>query len=203
MNWLLLVRLLLVLAFYPGEQYEYGTVNYDVLGLVIEVLSGQSYERFMIEQVLHPLGLHNTYLYQEDALATGQLAQGYRSSFFITSPHDAPDYAGNKPAAYIISSTNDMAGWMRIQLGLEEDIPEIFKAVVQKSHEGNSSNPDVDGMLYGAGWSISADRTLIEHSGGNPNFSTFHHLHFISTISQFKFLINISVSLAILSYSIS
>lgn len=41
------------LAFIPGTEYSYGTVNYDVLGLVIE---------------------------------TGQLAQGYRSSFFRISP---------------------------------------------------------------------------------------------------------------------
>lgn len=64
-----------------GEQYNYGTVNYDVLGLVIEIVSRQSYEDFMKEQVFQPLGLHQTYVYKEDAQATGQLAQGYRSSF--------------------------------------------------------------------------------------------------------------------------
>lgn len=69
------------LAFPPGEQYNYGTVNYDVLGLVIEIVSRQSYEDFMKEQVFQPLGLHQTYVYKEDAQATGQLAQGYRSSF--------------------------------------------------------------------------------------------------------------------------
>ena len=69
------------LAFSPGEQYNYGTVNYDVLGLVIEIVSRQSYEDFMREQVFLPLGLHQTYVYKEDAQATGQLAQGYRSSF--------------------------------------------------------------------------------------------------------------------------
>lgn len=69
------------LAFSPGEQYNYGTVNYDVLGLVIEIVSRQSYEDFMKEQVFLPLGLHQTYVYKEDAQATGQLAQGYRSSF--------------------------------------------------------------------------------------------------------------------------
>lgn len=69
------------LAFPTGEKYSYGTVNYDVLGLVIEIVSGQSYEDFMREQVFQPLGLHQTYVYKEDAQDTGQLAQGYRSSF--------------------------------------------------------------------------------------------------------------------------
>lgn len=160
------------LAFPPGEQYEYGTVNYDVLGLVIEVVSGQSYESFMMEQVFSPLGLYHTYVYKEEAQATGQLAQGYRSSFFITSPYDAPDYAGNKPAGYIMFCTKDMARWMNIQMGDVKDIPEVFKAVITKSHQGNVSVPDVNGMYYAAGWSVSVDKTIIEHAGGNPNFST-------------------------------
>ncbi|GAA0136101.1 serine hydrolase domain-containing protein [Paenibacillus sp. YSY-4.3] len=160
------------LSFYPGKQYNYGTVNYDVLGLVIEMVSGQSYEDFMREQVFQPLGLHQTYVYKEDAQATGQLAQGYRSSFFMTTPYNAPDYSGNKPAAYIISCTKDMARWMGIQMGIVQDIPEIFHTVIEKSHQGDMSVPAVNEMYYAAGWSVNANQTIIEHPGGNPNFGT-------------------------------
>lgn len=160
------------LAFDPGERYEYGTVNYDVLGLVIETVSGQSYESFMIEQVFKPLGLYNTYLYKEDASLTGQLAKGYRSSFLITTPYDAPEYAGNKPAGYIISSTKDMTRWIRMQMGDVQDIPDIFKTVINKSHNGNMSVPNFSGMYYASGWMVNTDKTVIEHSGGNPNFTT-------------------------------
>ncbi|MDH6368620.1 CubicO group peptidase (beta-lactamase class C family) [Paenibacillus sp. PastF-3] len=160
------------LAFPPGEQYSYGTVNYDVLGLVIEIVSGQRYEDFMREQVFQPLGLHQTYVYKEDAQATGQMAQGYRSSFFMTTPYNAPDYSGNKPAGYIISCTKDMARWMGIQMGIVQDIPEIFHTVIEKSHQGDMSVPAVNEMYYAAGWSVNANQTIIEHPGGNPNFGT-------------------------------
>lgn len=160
------------LAFPPGEQYKYGTVNYDVLGLVIEAVSGQSYEDFMKEQVFQPLGLHQTYVYKEDARTTGQLAQGYRSSFFMTTPYNAPDYSGNKPAGYIISCTKDMAYWLGIQMGIVQDVPERFHRVIEKSHQGDLSVPAVNEMYYAAGWSVNADQTIIEHSGGNPNFRT-------------------------------
>ncbi|MGE7838259.1 serine hydrolase domain-containing protein [Viridibacillus arvi] len=160
------------LAFSPGEQYNYGTVNYDVLGLVIEIVSRQSYEDFMREQIFLPLGLHQTYVYKEDAQATGQFAQGYRSSFFITTPFNAPDYAGNKPAGYIISNTKDMARWMGIQMGIVQDIPEIFHRVIEKSHRGDMSVSAVNDMYYAAGWSVNAEQTFIEHTGGNPNFRT-------------------------------
>lgn len=160
------------LEFPPGEQYNYGTVNYDVLGLVIEMVSGQSYEDFMKEQVFQPLGLHQTYVYKEDAQATGQLAQGYRSSFFMTTPFKAPDYAGNKPAGYIISNTKDMARWMGLQMGIVQNIPEIFQTVIEKSHRGDMSVSSVNDMYYAAGWLVNADQTIIEHTGGNPNFRT-------------------------------
>ncbi|MFI2133091.1 serine hydrolase domain-containing protein [Lysinibacillus fusiformis] len=160
------------LEFPPGEQYNYGTVNYDVLGLVIEIVSRQSYEDFMMEQVFQPLGLHQTYVYKEDAQTTGQLAQGYRSSFFMTTPFKAPDFAGNKPAGYIISNTQDMARWMGIQIGVVQNIPEIFHRVIKKSHKGDTSVSSVNDMYYAAGWSVNADKTIIEHTGGNPNFRT-------------------------------
>lgn len=160
------------LSFSPGKQYDYGTVNYDVLGLVIEKVTGQSFEDFMKEQIFQPLGLHQTYVYKEEASATGYLAQGYRSSFFTTTPYRAPDYAGNKPAGYIISCTKDMARWMGIQMGTVKDIPEIYQTVIEKSHQGDKSVPVVNDMYYGAGWLVNADKTIIEHSGGNPNFST-------------------------------
>ncbi|MGG3835855.1 serine hydrolase domain-containing protein [Paenibacillus thiaminolyticus] len=160
------------LSFPPGKQYTYGTINYDVLGLVIEQVSGQSYESFMSEQVFQPLGLKQTFVYKEDAMATGQLAQGYRSSFFKTTPYNAPDYSGNKPAGYIISSTKDMARWMGIQMGIVKNIPEIFHTAIQKSHQGDRSVLAVDTMYYAAGWMVNTDQTIIEHSGENPNFRT-------------------------------
>lgn len=160
------------LVFLPGERYEYGTVNYDVLALVIELVSGQRFEDYMKEKVFEPLGLYNTFLYANEAEATGNMAQGYRTSFFITTPYHAPEYGGNKAAGYIISSAEDMARWMGIQMGIIQDIPEIFHTVIAKSHQGDTSVPAVDGMHYAAGWEVNADHTLIRHAGGNPSFST-------------------------------
>lgn len=160
------------LQFLPSQQYQYGTVNYDVLGLVIEVVTNKSYERFMSDEVFQPLDLNDTYLYQADAQETGQMAKGYRPSFFMTIPYGAPDFAGNKPAGYIISNSKDMARWMKIQMGQIEDIPDNFKRIIEKSHKGNESVSADDGLYYGAGWLVNSDASYIEHDGVNPNFST-------------------------------
>jgi CubicO group peptidase (beta-lactamase class C family) len=50
----------LPLLFHPGEQWEYG-MSTDVLGRVIEVVSGKTLDRFIEEQITRPLGMTDTF----------------------------------------------------------------------------------------------------------------------------------------------
>jgi CubicO group peptidase (beta-lactamase class C family) len=47
------------LAFEPGERYAYG-FNTDVLGAVVEKVSGIPFERFVVERIATPLGMVDT-----------------------------------------------------------------------------------------------------------------------------------------------
>ncbi|WP_422048267.1 serine hydrolase domain-containing protein [Shimia sp.] len=49
----------LPLAFAPGQRWEY-SVGIDILGRVIEVVSGKSLERFFRDEILDPLGMTET-----------------------------------------------------------------------------------------------------------------------------------------------
>ena len=49
----------LPLAFHPGTRWEY-SVGIDVLGRVIEVVSGKSLEAFLVDEILGPLGMEET-----------------------------------------------------------------------------------------------------------------------------------------------
>ena len=49
----------LPLAFQPGARWEY-SVSTDVLGRVIEVVSGQTLDRFFAEEIFEPLGMTET-----------------------------------------------------------------------------------------------------------------------------------------------
>lgn len=102
------------LDFYPGQRYSYSTINYDILGLIIEVITGDSYENFILERICKPLGLDHTYLYKQDAQETGLLAKGYKTEFFQVLVYKAREYRGNTPAVCVISSIDDMARWMQI-----------------------------------------------------------------------------------------
>jgi len=152
----------------------YGTKNYNVLGLVIEAVTGQSYESFMEEHIFLPLGLTQTFANRDHAIATNHMASGYTITFnFMTLQRNSPEARGSVPTGYIISSTQDMARWMGIQLGLVDDIPEIFRAIIPRSHEQGKSVVGTDGSYYAAGWFVNEDGSLIEHAGGNVGgFST-------------------------------
>jgi CubicO group peptidase (beta-lactamase class C family) len=58
------VRLLasLPLAFDPGKHFLYG-LNTDVLGYLVEVVSGMTLEEFFHQRILHPLGMNDTHFY--------------------------------------------------------------------------------------------------------------------------------------------
>ncbi len=161
------------LDFAPGTSYAYNNANYNILGLIIEAVSGQSYESFMKEQVFEPLGLHETYLYHSEAIETGRMAQGSRQAFFMTFPYDAPIYGGMKPAGFVISSSSDMARWAGIHLGLVGDIPEIFLRAIEKAHQADFNGPSTDiGFYYSAGWQIKPGGSVLIHDGQTPSFTS-------------------------------
>jgi CubicO group peptidase (beta-lactamase class C family) len=53
------------LLFDPGSEFAYG-LNTDVLGYLIEVVSGMSLDAFFAEEIFGPLGMTDTYFYLPD-----------------------------------------------------------------------------------------------------------------------------------------
>lgn len=47
----------------PGTKWIYSQIGYAILGRLIEVCSGQSYEAFLAEHLFHPLGMMDTYFF--------------------------------------------------------------------------------------------------------------------------------------------
>jgi len=169
------------LDFLPGERFVYGTKNYLVLGMVIEAASGLSYEDFMRIHIFEPLGLYHTFANRDEAIATGNFVQGYFTQFiFGTTPRDSKEARGAVPTGYIITNTYDMARWKTIQLGLVDEIPDIFERIIPLSHQGDGTvAPEYmfDVLYhYAFGWFESQDGTTIMHGGGNPSFTSFVYL---------------------------
>lgn len=77
------------LSFQPGASWQYGT-SADVLGAIIEVVSGQRFGRFLEQKIFEPLGMHDTgfWVPQEKR---NRLATAYE----MTNKNDPFPYEGN------------------------------------------------------------------------------------------------------------
>ncbi len=155
----------------PGTQYEYATINYDILGAVIESVSGMSYEEYMEKNIFAPLGLNHTFVGRipDNAL----MAAGYKIGFFAAREYDAPVYRGNNPAGYIVSNARDMSRWLQLQIGLEET---PFTPLMQESYKPDHTVPISRLTLgaYGMGWfSYMTGTDMVDHGGLNPNYTAY------------------------------
>lgn len=92
----------LPLAFQPGTQWRYG-LSIDVLGAVIEVISGQDLETFLRKNILDPLGMNDT-------------------RFNIS-----PDKANRLTTVYTEDSLDNIIPWDKKHLGVNPDYPIISK----------------------------------------------------------------------------
>lgn len=155
----------------PGKMFQYATINYDVLGLIIEQVTGETYEYYMEENIIKPMELNNTYLFRNEEI-NNQMTNGYKMGFLKTQQYEAPIYRGNKPAGYIISSGEDMAKWLKIQMGTMNEV-EFDKEIIKKTHMADRAVDAVGNeVFYAGGWFLEPNEQ-ITHDGMNPNYSTY------------------------------
>ena len=94
----------------PGETFEYSNTNFDVLGLLIQTVSGQSYEDYIQTQIFDPLEMRNSHTYLKQARDNG-LASGYTSFFGnpLVIDRILPYSRITKPSAGLFSSAEDLS----------------------------------------------------------------------------------------------
>jgi CubicO group peptidase (beta-lactamase class C family) len=61
------------LDFAPGSRYAYSNFGYCVLGRVIEKVTGQPYEKYVRQEILAPLGIHDMEIGKTLAAAKGEV----------------------------------------------------------------------------------------------------------------------------------
>ena len=146
----------------PGEAYAYSNVNYNLLGAVIEGVTGLSYKEYVEQEVLTPLELGKTYVGEPNG---AEVVEGTRLLFRKAVPFHLPVREGSIPAGYFYSNAMDLGRWMEIWMGSTE-VPTGFGEVIG----GIKAKLGGEGVYYG-GWECF-EEGCIGHSGGTPNFSS-------------------------------
>lgn len=160
------------LAHPVGQVYEYCNLNYRILGMLIEAVTGQTYAAHVREHLLDPLQMRSTYLTYDDAMGHG-LVGGHQYIFGLPVSVSTPRYDGGSVAAgYIASSAEDMCHYLiaHLQGGTYDGRPLITPASLALMHQP----PGGIGSRYGMGWVAGEWNGLrtFWHTGLNEGFSS-------------------------------
>lgn len=153
----------------PGEKYEYATVNYDVLALIIEKVTGRPFEAYLQDSIINKLKLQHTTIGKP--LDNKLMSNGYKVGFFKARHYAAPIFKGNNAAGYVITNAIDMSEWIKFQMGMtSSDLYPLAKS----NHQRDETVP-LHGMdAYAEGWEVALNGTReVFHGGLNPNFSAY------------------------------
>ncbi|HTJ01267.1 MAG TPA: serine hydrolase [Methylovirgula sp.] len=170
----------LPLLFQPGTHFKYNNGGYVLLGHVIERLTGQTYESYLQQNLLRPLGLDDTGYEHTDALIPFR-ARGYR--FANGGIENATYIAMSVPyaAGSVYSTADDLLAWLKA-LKQARPLNASSVALMIADH----------GQGYGMGFAVQSQfghRHLV-HAGGINGFSVVLS-HYPETDTTFLVLANI------------
>lgn len=162
-----------------GAKFEYSNTNYNILGLIVEAASGESYSDYIQQHIFEPLNMSHTYTSKSIAQKNG-LAVGYR--YWFGRPVPVPNLtipSGSLPSGQLISSAEDMAHYLIAHLnGGRYDCTQILSEVgIAELTRGAAEIIEMGFSIgyYGMGW-ISQDigkSRIVSHSGIVPDFGAF------------------------------
>ncbi len=160
-----------------GSSEEYSNLNFVLLGLVIQAVSGMPYEDYIQSNVFEPLGMAHSYLHDAEARKDGSAA-GYSVAYGIPIPLDIPQPKGMTPAGFQQTCAEDLAKFAKLYLNngylngksvfAENPLPEQ-KPPFEKY---DNSTP-----RYGIYWMpesgpVGGYQGYYGHEGRSSNFST-------------------------------
>ncbi len=148
------------LGFEPGAQQQYSNTGYEVLGAIIESVTGQSYHDVVQQKIFDPLGMEGTCSCDFDA-SLENVATGY------TNEHpDGPDEGYVRENTHLLAPSGSAAGGT---LSTVEDLMRFYRAL----YDGRVVEDQYWGLLFGEGDSGTPRQNAIGLAGGGPGVQAF------------------------------
>jgi CubicO group peptidase (beta-lactamase class C family) len=155
-----------------GTKHQYSTINYSVLGLIVQTVAGRSYESYVQTMILDPLQMRDSFTSAATAEEQG-LASGYHYWFGRPRAADLPYNRGLIPAGFLISSAEDMTHYLVAQLnrGRYRSASVLSPAGVDELHRPAVETPKTD-TSYAMGWFVGPINEIpaIHHQGETFTF---------------------------------
>ena len=149
----------------PAQRWEYSNANYQILGRVVEVVSGQSYQSYVTEHILQPIGMRDSFV--ADGEVHANMATGHRPWFGTKRPlSDNQTQLGTAPQGGIIASATDVARFLQTMMNGRADVLSA-EGKAEMMRPASAASP-----FYGLGWFVDSSNGTVWHSGSSPGFET-------------------------------
>lgn len=156
------------LEFDPGTKFSYSNSGYYLLGYIIQKVSGLSYQSYIQDNLLKPLGLTHTY-FDSSGIIIPNRVNGYRKDEGVFKNADYWSPTIEYAAGGLISNVDDLFKWHKGLYSYQI----LKKKTLQKAFVPYQLK---NGILtgYGYGWFLKTSNGIksIEHEGGIPGFKS-------------------------------
>jgi len=154
-----------------GKTFQYSEDNYIVLGLIIQVVSGQTYGQYIQDHIFAPLDMRHSFVSQTEAQRNG-MATGHLWWFGVPFPANNPYPSDALPASFVISSVEDMTHYLIAQIndGIYGNTSILSPGGIAELHQPVASIGTGDS--YAMGWVVGTrhGQQVLWHGGDVSNF---------------------------------
>lgn len=180
------------LAFQPGSRWEY-SVSIDVIGRIIEVVSGQTLQQFLTQEIFMPLGMADTG-FSVNASQLERFADCYVKTeddpLALIDPADNSAYHQSKVKCFsggggLVSTLSDYFRFLEMlrrggELDGERVLAKRSVAFMRRNHlerdiadmgEGSFSEMSMQGVGFGLGGSVLREPALSGMPGSVGDYS--------------------------------
>ncbi|UTA69398.1 serine hydrolase [Emticicia sp. 21SJ11W-3] len=156
----------LPLAHNPGEKFTYG-LNTDVLGYLVEVVSGVSFDEFLRMRIFKPLGMNDTYFYLPESkfnrLAT--LNTENKEKKVIKAPANVGEYSKAKGTYHsggggLVSTVTDFAVFLQMVLngGKYNGVQLLSPVTIRMMTQNQIGDINLGYKKFGLGFAITTEK---------------------------------------------
>ncbi len=100
--------------------FSYANANYNLLGKIIEAVTGTSYIEYVSDNILDPLDMDSTYSLENISGHEGEMVKGFRNyfgfPFAYKNAYDEKEDWKQVSSGYLVSDVKDMGNYLRMYL---------------------------------------------------------------------------------------
>lgn len=154
--------------FKPGEKFEYNNSGYVLLGYIIELVSGETYENFIEQHIFKKAGMTSS-CYASDRQLIRNRADGYHKKEQGYVNKTVISYSIPFSSGALMSTTGDMLQW---QNALKQNM--LLKTETSNKAFSKYTLNNGEEFAYGYGWHIKEinGRPTREHGGSIFGFKS-------------------------------